>query len=171
MEDMWLISIVALLVGAVIGFLMGRSGNASNRQAELAEQLENTTKELENYKEEVNDHFEKTAVLVNNLTNSYKEVHVHLATGANGLCKAGTIDLAIEPVIHAKLENQEDEPEESAEETTPEAPRDYAPKSPEDEGTLSETFGLKEETKDEESSNEEVDSSAAEKSSTVTETK
>ena len=31
-----------------------------------------------------------------------------------------------------------------------EAPRDYAPKSPEDEGTLSETFGLKEEQANEE---------------------
>lgn len=165
MEDLWLISIISLLIGAVIGFLMGRSGNTSNRQAELAEQLDSTTKELENYKEEVNEHFEKTAALVNNLTNSYKEVHEHLATGAVDLCKAGTIDLALEPAMHAKIENQDNEPEEPSEKTeevTADIPRDYAPKSPEDEGTLSETFGLKEETTGEETSKEGDDSTTAE---------
>lgn len=165
MEDLWLISIISLLIGAVIGFLMGRSGNTSNRQAELTEQLDSTTKELENYKEEVNEHFEKTAALVNNLTNSYKEVHEHLATSAVGLCKAGTIDLALEPAMHAKIESQDNESEEPAEKTeevTADIPRDYAPKSPEDEGTLSETFGLKEETAEEEPTKEGNESTTAE---------
>ena len=155
MENIWLISIVALIVGAVIGFLMGRSGGSSNRQAELAEQLESSRTELENYKLEVNDHFEKTASLVNNLTHSYKDVHEHLATGAQGLCTPGSINLAIEPAMHAKLENEEKQTEEAPVESadnTPEPPRDYAPKKPEDEGTLSETFGLKEDLNEENTS-------------------
>ena len=158
MEDMWLISIVSLLIGAVIGFLMGRSGNTSNRQAELAEQLENANKELESYKEEVSQHFEKTASLVNNLTNSYKDVHEHLATGAVDLCKAGTLDLALEPVVHEKLENKEVDTEEvpaAVDDTKVDIPRDYAPKSPEEEGTLSETFGLKEEPLNEDADSDE----------------
>lgn len=57
--------------------------------------------------------------------------------------------------MQAKLED--DSPEVDTAETTTKAsetsepPRDYAPKSPDEEGTLSETFGLKdEETKEEE---------------------
>lgn len=158
MENIWLISIVALVVGAVIGFLMGRSGGNSNRQAELSEQLDDTKKELENYKSEVNSHFEKTAELVNNLTHSYQDVHQHLASGAQGLCQPGTINMALEPAsMQAKLEDdsQEDEsapseePQETGESSNSEQPRDYAPKSPDEEGTLSETFGLKDEEKTE----------------------
>lgn len=160
MENVWLISIAALVVGAVIGFLMGRSGGGAQRQAELAEKLESTQKELDSYKEEVTEHFEKTAALVNNLTNSYKDVHEHLATGAQGLCQPGSIDLAIEPSLTPKLENEAEETSDEEKpatetdqaESSSEQPKDYAPKSPEDEGTLSETFGLKEEqeTKEEE---------------------
>lgn len=155
MENIWLLSIAALAIGAVIGFLMGRSTGSNNRQAELAEQLENTQKELESYKSEVTDHFEKTAALVNNLTSSYKEVHEHLATGAQGLCQPGTIDMALEPAMTPKLESTESEldetPASEASDTNEddsavaEPPRDYAPKDPKEEGTLSETFGLKEE--------------------------
>lgn len=160
MENVWLISIAALVVGAVIGFLMGRSGGGAQRQAELAEKLESTQKELDSYKTEVTEHFEKTAALVNNLTNSYKDVHEHLATGAQGLCQPGSVDLAIEPSLTPKLESEaeeksaEEKPATEAEqaESSAEQPKDYAPKSPEDEGTLSENFGLKEEqeTKEEE---------------------
>lgn len=160
MENVWLISIAALVVGAVVGFLMGRSGGGAQRQAELTEKLESTQKELDSYKTEVTEHFEKTAALVNNLTNSYKDVHEHLATGAQGLCQPGSVDLAIEPSLTPKLESEAEETsaeEKSATETeqsesSSEQPKDYAPKSPEDEGTLSENFGLKEEqeTKEEE---------------------
>lgn len=155
MEDIWLISIAALLVGAAIGFLMGRSGNASNKQAELSEQLESARTELENYKVNVNQHFEKTATLVNELTTSYKDVHEHLASGAQDLCEADTLKLALEPSMQSSIENKEAQsdssntsdtanPEASSDAESSEAPRDYAPKKPEDEGTLSETFGLKE---------------------------
>lgn len=167
MENIWLISIIALIVGAAIGFLMGRSGGNSNRQAELAEQLESAKTELEGYKAEVNEHFEKTASLVNNLTNSYKDVHEHLATGAQGLCTPGSIDLALEPAMHAKLENQESDnntselPTAGPVDDTPEPPRDYAPKNPDDEGTLSETFGLKEEETTEETKAGELTNPAA----------
>ena len=156
MENIWLISIATLVIGGVIGFLFGRSGAGNSRQAELAEELENTRNELEGYKVEVATHFEKTAELVNNLTLSYQEVHQHLATGAQGLCQPGTVDLALEPTLTPKLNSEAPETPEaqnnynaepSSEDMEP--PRDYAPKEPNEEGTLSETFGLKEEGDDE----------------------
>ncbi|PIE24010.1 MAG: hypothetical protein CSA60_03795 [Neptuniibacter caesariensis] len=162
MDNIWLLSIAALAIGFMIGFLMGRSTGNSNRQAELAEQLESSQHELESYKTEVADHFEKTAALVNNLTSSYKDVHEHLATGAQVLCQPGSIDMALEPAMTPKLDKAEAQPSEEQTEAwsaeaagksaataddsvTAEPPRDYAPKAPEEEGTLSETFGLKEE--------------------------
>ncbi|WP_299180941.1 DUF1043 family protein [uncultured Neptuniibacter sp.] len=156
MENIWLLSIAALIIGAVIGFLMGRSGGNNNRQTELTQQLEDTRQELESYKSEVAEHFEKTASLVNDLTNSYKDVHQHLAEGAQELCQPGTIDMALEPAMTPKLESDEtasdtSSPTPSVEEESVEPPRDYAPKTEEDEGTLSETFGLKEEKPESES--------------------
>lgn len=156
MENIWLVSIAALVVGAIIGFLMGRAGGDNNRQAELAEQLNDARTELEGYKQDVSRHFEETADLVNNLTNSYKDVHHHLAKGAQNLCQSETMAKNLETMMQPKLEetSTEEAPEESAaapasgEEpsATAEPPRDYAPKNPDEEGTLSENFGVKEET-------------------------
>ena len=151
MENLWLISVAALVVGGIIGFLFGRSGAGNSRQAELAEQLQTTRNELENYKEDVANHFEKTAELVNNLTNSYQDVHQHLAGGAQNLCQPGSIDLALAPSLTPQLEENAETSADSQQETTtqdsaevaPEPPRDYAPKEADEEGTLSETFGLK----------------------------
>jgi uncharacterized membrane-anchored protein YhcB (DUF1043 family) len=145
-ENIWLISVAALVVGALIGYLMGRSGGGNN-QAEIAAQLEDTQQELENYKTEVNEHFEKTAALVNNLTNSYKEVHEHLARGAQGLCQPGSVDLSLEPAMQEKLTDESETTEAPSKEednAVPTPPLDYAPKTPDQEGMLSETFGLKE---------------------------
>ena len=173
MENIWLIGIAALVVGALIGYLMGRSGGG-NSQAALAEQLNDARTELENYKQDVAKHFEGTAELVNNLTNSYKDVHQHLADGAQNLCQSEAMTINLASAMQPKLENEttaetpDTETEKPAEEETapkaetsesteapekpetPEPPRDYAPKSPDEEGTLSESFGLKDDEKTEE---------------------
>lgn len=165
-EYIWLIGAVALIIGGLIGFMVGSSG--CSKSSKLSSQLEEAQKNLDNYKAEVNAHFEKTAELVNNLTNSYKDVHQHLASGAQGLCQSDSIDLALEAAIPNRLESAsgvdnlassestpvpEDNSEESLtdEQLEPsiDSPKDYAPKDPEEEGTLSETFGLKKEKTEE----------------------
>ncbi len=75
-NSIWIIGIVALAAGALIGYLMGRSGDNSGQQ-KLVNQLNEAQQELSEYKEQVNSHFETTAALVNNLTESYREVHQH----------------------------------------------------------------------------------------------
>ena len=72
--------------GLTIGVLLGRplfGGNARIKQLE-ALLASNKTDQI-NYQEKVNDHFGRTADLVNNLTNAYQEVHTHLSTGAQQL--------------------------------------------------------------------------------------
>ncbi|MBQ0756334.1 MAG: YhcB family protein [Amphritea sp.] len=156
-NSVWIIGIVALAAGALIGYLMGRSGDNSGQQ-KLVDQLNEAQQELSVYKEEVNGHFEKTASLVNNLTESYREVHQHLAQGSESLCKGehspAQLDNDTQPKIAELTDSEQEEQiptvtdEVTAEPEEPEIiepPRDYAPKSPDQEGTLSEKFGLKKE--------------------------
>ncbi|WP_299198659.1 DUF1043 family protein [uncultured Amphritea sp.] len=156
-NSVWIIGIVTLIAGALIGYLMGRSGDTSS-QKKLVDQLNDAQRDLSEYKEKVNGHFEKTAELVNNLTESYKQVHQHLAQGSETLCmgehspaqlNSNTQSKISEPVKDEAAEEEEiptvteqitpvaDEPE------VVEPPRDYAVKGPDEEGTLSEKYGLK----------------------------
>ena len=149
-------AVVALIVGTVIGYLLGRFGGNDSRQLELIEQLDETQRELAEYKEKVTSHFEETADLVSNLTESYKAVHQHLASSSMELCSNEAATRTLEAAIQPRLSDETAESEEDvvaeakaekpAEEDTSsmEAPRDYAPKNPDEEGTLSETYGLKE---------------------------
>ncbi|WP_051221542.1 YhcB family protein [Neptunomonas japonica] len=156
-SNIWIIGVVALAIGGLIGFLMGRSGGGSDEQ----EKLEDAKKELENYKTQVAGHFEETADLVNKMTESYRGVYQHLATGAQALCDADTarsIESSMTPQLTAQKEVEVESTESNESDTVAntetetisavEPPRDYAPKQPDEEGTLSESFGLKETTDD-----------------------
>ncbi|MDX1570624.1 MAG: DUF1043 family protein [Xanthomonadales bacterium] len=67
-----------LLVGAVGMYFFLSAGATTGGDQELR-------KEFDAYREEVADHFAKTASLVNRLTDSYKDVFEHLQDGAHGL--------------------------------------------------------------------------------------
>jgi len=77
------IAAVALLIGILIGTILHRtlSPQASKSRA-VETRLQETEQKLTDYQQEVTEHFADTAKLVNNLTQSYKEVHEHLATNA-----------------------------------------------------------------------------------------
>lgn len=161
-STVWIIAVVALIVGTLIGYLLGRSGGNDSRQMELIEQLDETQRELAEYKEKVTNHFEETANLVSNLTDSYKAVHTHLAKSSADLCSSELVSRKLEDAMTPKLSDESVVADAETEETeapvsepaaqtsetkqdeSMEAPRDYAPKKPDEEGTLSETFGLKE---------------------------
>jgi uncharacterized membrane-anchored protein YhcB (DUF1043 family) len=158
-SNIWIIGIVALAIGALIGYLLGRAGGDTGQQ-----QLEDVQKELESYKSKVAGHFEETADLVNKMTESYRGVYQHLATGAQALCDEDTarsIESSMTPQLTKQKEVIVKEAESEAVEATDtittqastkatseattsvEPPRDYAPKSADEEGTLSESYGLK----------------------------
>lgn len=148
MEDntLWIFSIVALVIGAIIGFLVGRSGGRSVKQQEL----DKVQQELDSYKKQVSGHFEETADLVNKMTESYRDVYKHLATSATSLCDATTAAAITSTLVPQLTEAKEVEQEEeiseealTATESDVEPPRDYAPKKPDEQGTLSESYGLK----------------------------
>ena len=82
----WLGSAIVFAIGGATGFFISRQLK-DKRTRELEEKLAATRTELSDYRGEVNQHFLKTSLLVGKLTNDYREVYEHLATGAQKLCK------------------------------------------------------------------------------------
>lgn len=85
---------LGLVIGLVLGFGLSLFFNKGNESASKLKELE--TKH-EKYRKQVDDHFVNTAVLFKGLTNQYRDVYRHIASGAGELCseeaKAIQIDL------------------------------------------------------------------------------
>ena len=85
-NSVWQIGIIALVAGALIGALAYRLLAPSVKQADkIKTELDVARDELDSYKANVNQHFDKTSELVNDLTQNYVKVYQHLAEGAQTL--------------------------------------------------------------------------------------
>jgi hypothetical protein len=82
----WLFAAGALVGGGVIGAIVYRNLSPGKKQTDdLKAELDAARLEMETYKTSVNSHFDKTAELVNELTQDYVKVYKHLAEGAQVL--------------------------------------------------------------------------------------
>ena len=136
--DLWLVGVIALAVGGAIGFFVphinkaARSGN--NRQS-MEDELQALRDRHDSYRHDVAAHFDKTAELLSQLLGNYRDVHNHLANGAEHLCPNEQI---------RRLQQLPDE--RLIEQQVPgsvEAPRDYAPRATAGgKGVLDEDFGI-----------------------------
>ncbi len=125
--------IIGVIVGAVVTWFYLYQFHDASLKAELESNLEQTHQQFDEYRSEVNAHFVKTSELVNNLTDSYKEVHEYLANSAMHLSNLEITRDMIEASNNDDIELKADIA----------APKDYAPKkTPNEVGTLSEEFGL-----------------------------
>jgi uncharacterized membrane-anchored protein YhcB (DUF1043 family) len=141
----WLIGIGCFLGGAALGALLFKMLKSDEVRIEaLEQQLQTLTNEHENYKNNVHAHFSSSAQLLNRLTESYKDVYVHMADGARALCP---------DYISSKLAlNSDDKTLLGSGSNTPlynERPRpiapplDYAPKAgPDQKHALDDDFGV-----------------------------
>lgn len=138
LEVLIMVSAIIFCIGGLLGALISRTIFPPEQQKLLEDSLKSSRDELDRYQQDVAEHFAQTASLVQNLTQSYKEVHDHLASGALNLTspeisqkmlRAGDESLGLEVVD--KLETQNVQP-----------PKDWAPKVPGQAGTLSEEYGL-----------------------------
>ncbi|MEQ9463394.1 MAG: DUF1043 family protein [Haliea sp.] len=129
---------VTLLVGLGLGALLGRrTSDDGQRLRETERKLDQLSQDKRAYEEEVVEHFTQTAALLNSLTESYRNVHNHLATGAEALCQERG------PVSLERLQSRTDDAEIPAHLARIQPPLDYAPKaSPEEKGMLNEEFGI-----------------------------
>jgi uncharacterized membrane-anchored protein YhcB (DUF1043 family) len=136
----WIAGIVGLLAGIGIGSVLALWFTpAQQRSRDLAKLLQEKTDELRNYQQDVTRHFSETATLLGELANSYRDVHNHLAQGAQQLCPT---QLGSRPILSRLPGSDEEErPAAAAAHVTP--PLDYAPRqNPYEQGVLSEGFGL-----------------------------
>ena len=131
------VAIIAFSVfaGIGIGVTFGRKGGRDSKKLrDLEEILEKERQKMDLYEKKVLTHFSQTAQLVNKLTDSYREVHTHLANGAEDLCQGKSSEIILQ------LEGINKEPS-IQEDIKP--PLDYAPKtSPKQRGVLNESFGI-----------------------------
>lgn len=136
----WLITIGAFALGTIIGILVaGRLNVSPSKVKDLEEQVRKLKDNHSEYRDSVCDHFSMTAELVQHMTESYRDVYQHLASGAQDLCSGEVASKLLPAESDAVFETSSD-----PEETNPLAPpRDYAAKqSPDQKGALSEDFGL-----------------------------
>lgn len=134
---MWLTGIVCLAIGVAAGLLIARRLDSSSPGK--VEELEARVAELQrfhdDYREHVSDHFNMTADLVQQMTDSYRDVYQHLARGAQDLCN-DEIASKLLPAAEQMQFGAEDD-------NALEQPKDYAPKRANSQsGALSESFGL-----------------------------
>ena len=135
--------VIALLIGggigSVVGWYLAMSSRGDNKRKvimDLESQLDQAKQDRADYEAEVSDHFSQTADLLHKLTDDYRAVYAHLADGAEQLC-SDRVNIS-DTALTAPADETSDKPHlvEVAQ------PLDYAPKKPDEQGQLSETFGL-----------------------------
>ncbi|HLR16802.1 MAG TPA: DUF1043 family protein [Alcanivoracaceae bacterium] len=121
--------------GALLGFFIAYIAFAGPRsQKGLKKERDEALQQLKAHQEKVDQHFLRTAELVNQLTFSYRAVHEQLSEGARSLCTEQGRNLA----MSSAMDNLPGYPGERAPAPI-QQPLDYAPTA---KGTLAEDFGL-----------------------------
>ncbi|MEP5764798.1 MAG: DUF1043 family protein [Halieaceae bacterium] len=140
-------ALIALIIGAGIGTLLSRRmSNDGRKQRELERNVDRLLQQQKDYQHQVVEHFTDTAKLLNNMAESYRDVHNHLASGASELCEdeAGNILRRIPDTSMSQIAGEADP-------GAVQPPLDYAPKaSPFATGVLNEEFGLDKQAESEE---------------------
>jgi uncharacterized membrane-anchored protein YhcB (DUF1043 family) len=129
---LWIWGLVVFTVGGGTGYFLARQIK-SQRTRGLEQELDTTRSDLSEYRGEVDRHFLKTSLLLSKLTDNYREVYEHLATGAQKLCN--------DPSRTPALDLPETRILPPADDTSPHASKASAPLAvaPEAAGEISET--------------------------------
>ena len=152
------VAVVALLIGILIGFLVSKAAAGNDRSGNMKNQMTSLESRFKEYQAEVANHFDKTANLSQKLAQDYQEMQLHLAHSVESLVsdsdlrtkllaeiqdkEAKKIELKDQDTVLA-LDKQELQVSKQAQGHVESMPKDYAPKSPGDIGTLAEDFGIK----------------------------
>lgn len=80
--DFWIVAGAGLAVGVFIGWLFTSLAQRRGGRHSAAQ----LRKEMEEYREQVNGHFARTAELFKESTEKYRDLYEHLAGGAQKLC-------------------------------------------------------------------------------------
>ncbi len=139
------VGIVCILAGGAAGyFMLSRIKPEQQSRAALEKQFNQMQQQQQDYQQQVSGHFDRTAELLNDLAESYRSVHNHIANGARDLHSTGISPLQSLPEGRPVLEGN------PAAGKPSQQPLDYAPRQPGSKGALHEEFGLDKEYSEEE---------------------
>lgn len=99
------VMIMAVLIATVVGYFIGRLGRGDTQQMKLEheKQLRAVEQELEDYRQQVTEHFKGTSQLVEQMNENYRAVYMHLAEGAQQLTdEKAILEVAPSPLIAEK---------------------------------------------------------------------
>lgn len=82
-----LISVLGMLAGMIFTYFLLHKENG--QEVALRQELDEVKKSFDQYRARVNGDYLKTAGLLNEMTERYREVHQHLAQSAEALCSEG----------------------------------------------------------------------------------
>ena len=86
-SSIWLVGTLSFLLGAGLGCIAAYLLVARGRRThELEAELNQLNESFTGYRDQVTGHFMHTSELVQEMTQSYRKVYEHLATGAQHLC-------------------------------------------------------------------------------------
>lgn len=137
--DNFAVMLVVFAVGLLVGLALSLALSPARRQQKrLQQERDEAVHNLTRYRDQVDQHFLKTAELVNQLTASYRSVHEHLSGGARQLCS----EEGRRQAVTRSLDRPPEEDTGADTEAPTGPPLDYAPSA---RGTLSEDFGLRRE--------------------------
>lgn len=139
--DMLLSTLLTFAVGALIGAALTWMLSPARRQhGVISKERDEARQALSRYREEVDEHFLRTADSVNQLTSAYRSVHEQLSEGARKLCSEQGRRLALSRSLDL-IAGGDDHVDPSVS-----PPLDYAPSH---KGTLAENYGHAGKEKDE----------------------
>jgi len=106
---MWAIGLIVFAVGIACGagLVLALSGSG-RRAAELQDKLDRLQQEFAAYRDQVEQHFRKTSELVQTMTESYRNVYEHLATGSQALCQDPVSTPQLDIPQNAMLDTESD---------------------------------------------------------------
>ena len=82
----WEYALIGLVVGIIIGAVAMRFGNRKLRQQQALQfELEKNKAELEEYREELVSHFARSAELLDNMADDYRQLYQHMAKSSSSL--------------------------------------------------------------------------------------
>jgi uncharacterized membrane-anchored protein YhcB (DUF1043 family) len=102
----WAVGFIAFAFGIACGIGVAYLMPGTRRRAqELQDKLNSLQQKYDSYHEQVGQHFLKTSELVEKMTESYRDVYEHLATGSQALCQTPVntprLDIPEHPTLEA----------------------------------------------------------------------
>jgi uncharacterized membrane-anchored protein YhcB (DUF1043 family) len=107
----WTIGLIGFALGLVFGAGAGTLLRGNRKRVhELEEELAGLEQQFDDYRQQVTGHFRTTSELVQKMTDSYRDVYEHLASGSQALCqtKLGnpSLDFTQQPVLDTPAQQQ-----------------------------------------------------------------